>query len=147
MSDAIAIHTGEHYYKLSADGRLLTEQAEADLTFSDISLMSQLLALTLPGQGYPSADAAMRAGICVRDLSAQTLHADDVFDVEETIRLRHALRNCPLHQREAAMDRMRDWRIHDIILQTILDGMTQIQGVDEVGDPVIGLAQKMKTAV
>ena len=144
IDTCVAIRAGEHYYKLSRDGRILSEQAEVDLTFDDISLMSQTLTLTLPGQGYPPSAAAMRAGILVRDLHAPSadLDSNDVFDFEETIRLRHALRACPPGLREAAMERLRDWRIRDVILQTILDGMTEIVGVDEVGDPVIGLAQK-----
>ena len=137
----IAIRKHEHYYKLHADGRVVSAQAEVDLTFGDITLMCQTMNLTLPGQGYPSADAAMRAGILVRDLHAPSadLDVDDVFDFEETIRLRRALTSCPPHQRDAAMDRMRDWRIRESILQTLLDGLTEIHGVDGDGDPILGL--------
>ena len=141
IDTCIAIRAGEHYYKLSTDGRVQSEQAEADMTFGDITLMCQTMNLTLPGQGYPSADAAMRAGILVRDLHAPSadLDADDVFDFEETIRLRRALTSCPPHQREAAMDRLRDWRIRESILQTLLDGLTEIHEVDSDGDPILGL--------
>ena len=142
MSDLTAIRKGEHYYKLHPDGRILTEQAEADLTFEDISLMSQAMSLTLPGQGYPSADAAMRAGICVRDLHAPSadLDVDDMFNLDEMIRIRHALRDCPPHQREAVIDELRGWRLQATILKTILDGLVDIRGLDDSGDIVMGLA-------